>query len=51
MQEDDVSPNGNDPQRDLQRLLEEEKDPYLKEQLMQLYNPLYQGMMDAEQYF
>ena len=31
--------------------IEDEEDPYLKEQLMLLYNPLYKGVMDPEQYF
>lgn len=35
----------------LRALEEEEDDPYLKEQLQQLYNPLYKGMIDPEQYF
>lgn len=32
-------------------MLESEDDPYLREQLIALYNPLYKGMQDAEQYF
>lgn len=32
-------------------MLEGEEDPYLRDQIMQLYNPLYKGMVDAEQYF
>ena len=35
----------------IKRLIEEEKDPFLREQLKDLYNPLYSGMMEAEQYF
>jgi hypothetical protein len=41
----------SDPQDELSRLLEGETDPYLREQIMQLYNPLYKGMVDPEQYF
>jgi hypothetical protein len=29
-------------------MLETEDDPYLREQLIALYNPLYKGMVDAE---
>lgn len=29
-------------------MLETEDDPYLREQLVALYNPLYKGMVDAE---
>ena len=35
----------------MQRMLEAEEDPYLREQIMQLYNPMFKGMIDAEQYF
>ena len=38
-------------QRQIQELLEAETDPFLREQLEQLYNPLYNGMHDPEQYF
>lgn len=32
-------------------MLESEDDPYLRDQIMQLYNPFYKGMQDPEQYF
>ena len=35
-------------QRQIQELLEAETDPFLREQLEQLYNPLYNGMHDPE---
>ena len=38
-------------QSEIQEILETESDPFLREQLQQLYNPLYKGMHDAEQYF
>ena len=38
-------------QSQIQEILETENDPFLREQLQQLYNPLYKGMHDAEQYF
>ena len=38
-------------QSQIQEILETESDPFLREQLQQLYNPLYKGMHDAEQYF
>ncbi len=43
--------DGKDPQDELQQMLENEDDPYLRDQIMQLYNPFYKGMVDAEQYF
>lgn len=36
---------------EFKKALDEEQDPYLKEQLQMLYNPLYKGMIDPEQYF
>ena len=30
---------------------EEMEDPYFRDQIAQLYNPLYNGMTDAQQYF
>ena len=33
---------------EFKKALDEEEDPYLKEQLQMLYNPLYKGMIDPE---
>lgn len=35
----------------IQEVLESEQDPYLRKQLEELYNPLFQGLNEAEQYF
>lgn len=32
-------------------MLENETDPYLRRQLEELYNPLFKGLNEAEQYF
>ena len=33
------------------RLIQQEDEPFLKQQLEEMFNPLYQGMRDPEQYF
>jgi hypothetical protein len=33
---------------EFKKALDEEEDPYLKQQLQLLYNPLYKGMIDPE---
>lgn len=35
----------------IQEILESEKDPYLRKELEELYNPFYKGVQEAEQYF
>ena len=35
----------------IREVLASEKDPYLRQQLEELYNPLFKGLNEAEQYF